>query len=472
MIQDHIDSEGILSNILKTIHTPIFHSDREGRIVLCSDKFCHFIGLERDSILGKKPGDVFPDKLVETLEAADKVIDVENQEFRMSLSLRFNGIDELLHICKKGLFDLDGLYQGSSTSIQLINQLHDFEHHSQRILRLKDAILSINNYIKEVEDIISLFDLILEKVLTAVDHATVGCVLLLDENGMLRIVSSIGYGISTSSSFSIRVEDTFHWKEANSEPRETLIINDLQKFMIENNMPDTLLSDESSRTIRSTMSTPLIVEDKLYGLINLDSSEDNVFDETDRALLECIRSQVPIAINMFNAFERTVFESEHDQLTGLFNRRYFENVYSMIQKKARRYQDVFLMILFDLNYFKEVNDTYGHPVGDEILCYFAKEMSDWFRNSDVFARYGGDEFIAVMFNADEEQCRKRLEEKRLEMLRMPLKFEEHQIVCSFSYGIVSFGRDGKDYDTLLSKADKRMYEHKSMVKSSVDRDHS
>ena len=79
---------------------------------------------------------------------------------------------------------------------------------------------------------------------------------------------------------------------------------------------------------------------------------------------------------------------------------------------------------------------------------------------------GGDEFVALMFNADSVNCKKRLDEKRLSFLERPLEFDGHQISCNFSYGLVCFGTDGNDFESLIGKADQRMYEHKSRVKSS------
>lgn len=74
--------------------------------------------------------------------------------------------------------------------------------------------------------------------------------------------------------------------------------------------------------------------------------------------------------------------------------------------------------------------------------------------------------MAIMFNAEEGNCRQRLDEKRLQLLNAPLVFEGNEIFCDFSYGLVCFGREGKDYETLIAEADRRMYEHKSRVKSS------
>lgn len=174
----------------------------------------------------------------------------------------------------------------------------------ERLMRVKDAILAINASLLEMKDSAQLFDLILEKVLSAVEHATVGCVLLLGDDGMLRIASARGYPAEELPDFRVRLEDTFQWKKSGGDLNGTLIINDLQGFMRVLDIPSDILKDSEGQEIKSTMSTPLVVDGAFLGLLNLDSREDNVFDEVDRILVEFIRSQIPIVIKMFKSHER------------------------------------------------------------------------------------------------------------------------------------------------------------------------
>lgn len=169
-------------------------------------------------------------------------------------------------------------------------------------MKVKDAILAVNASLLGAKDITELFDLILRTVLPAIDHANVACVLMLGPDGMLRIISSYGYPENQLPDFRVRLEDTFQWKKSGGQLDETLIINDLQRFMRELGINTDILKDDDGFDIRSTMSTPLIVDGNFLGLLNLDSRNDNVFDEVDRILVEVIRSQIPIAIKMFKNF--------------------------------------------------------------------------------------------------------------------------------------------------------------------------
>ncbi len=174
----------------------------------------------------------------------------------------------------------------------------------ERLIKVKDAIQSINASLLESASLEQLFGLILRSVLPAIEHANVACVLALGDDGKLRIVASIGYAAEDIAGFRVRLEDTFQWKKSHGRLSDTLIINDLPGFMRELGIPSDIPSDSEGQSIKSTMSTPLIVEGEFIGLLNLDSRNDNVFDEIDRTLVEVIRSQVPIAIRMFKSFER------------------------------------------------------------------------------------------------------------------------------------------------------------------------
>ncbi len=175
---------------------------------------------------------------------------------------------------------------------------------NERLLRVKDAILSINTSLLEMKDTAQLFDLILDNVLPAIEHANVGCVLLLDKGNLLRIAAAKGYPENEIPDFSVRMEDSFQWKRCGGHLTDTLIINDLQEFTRELGVPLDILKDRDGYEIKSTMSTPLIVDGKFLGLLNLDSRGNDVFDDVDRTLVEVIRSQIPIIIKMFKSFER------------------------------------------------------------------------------------------------------------------------------------------------------------------------
>ncbi|NOV93106.1 GGDEF domain-containing protein [Clostridium saccharobutylicum] len=114
---------------------------------------------------------------------------------------------------------------------------------------------------------------------------------------------------------------------------------------------------------------------------------------------------------------------------------------------------------------KFVNDNYGHLAGDELIKTFSRGLSGLAKEFDIIGRFGGDEFVGAFFNIHLQRLVNKLQELIEYFKSNPIIYEGNNIVCSYSYGIVSFPRDGTEFNKLIKIADKRMYEYKKIVKS-------
>ena len=144
-----------------------------------------------------------------------------------------------------------------------------------------------------------------------------------------------------------------------------------------------------------------------------------------------------------------------DPLTGLFNRRYIEQRLEDEIKRSERHGRPLSVILFDLDEFKQVNDTYGHGAGDALLKTFAERLSKATRGSDASARYGGDEFLVVLPECKPENVQHVL--KRLEGIRVEIEGHNLPIVISAGWADLLSGESAKD---LLARADAELYANK------------
>ena len=194
----------------------------------------------------------------------------------------------------------------------------------------------------------------------------------------------------------------------------------------------------------------------------------NAFDDDDVKLMEFARDNVEIAISNQLLYEEKAFLSKYDSLTSLYNRHYFDDVFENIRDKALRYNEKFNLVVFDLNDLKSTNDEYGHMAGDEVLKYFAQSCKGLMRKSDIIARYGGDEFVGIVFNCSQDKLRKRIDEHLKWLSVNPLEVKSQPIKCSYSYGIAAFGEDGYTLNELFKIADDRMYENKIRHKLGFD----
>ena len=144
-----------------------------------------------------------------------------------------------------------------------------------------------------------------------------------------------------------------------------------------------------------------------------------------------------------------------DPLTGLFNRRYIEQRLEDEIKRYERHGRPLSVILFDLDEFKQVNDTYGHGAGDALLKAFAERLSKATRGSDASARYGGDEFLVVLPECKPENVQHVL--KRLEGIRVEIEGRTLQLALSAGWAELRSGESAKE---LLARADAELYANK------------
>ena len=154
----------------------------------------------------------------------------------------------------------------------------------------------------------------------------------------------------------------------------------------------------------------------------------------------------------------------HDILTGLPNRELFMDRFTSEIKKAHRNDTNFALLFFDLNDFKSVNDKYGHEVGDAVLIEFSKRLSLTLRESDTVARWGGDEFLAILPDIKDKEISAVID-KILDQLKENFVHNDLKLELKTSIGISCFPSDGNSPDDLISKADKAMYKSK---KSKLD----
>ena len=150
----------------------------------------------------------------------------------------------------------------------------------------------------------------------------------------------------------------------------------------------------------------------------------------------------------------------YDNLTGLANRNLFEDRLHMMIEDCRRHKNTFALVNLDLNRFKQVNDTYGHEQGDELLRQFADRAKDTVRTSDTLARIGGDEFIMLLPDMDTETCACLCERFR-GLVTIPYRLSRAEVSLGLSVGVAIFPVHGEDPATLMRYADQAMYVSKS-----------
>jgi len=153
--------------------------------------------------------------------------------------------------------------------------------------------------------------------------------------------------------------------------------------------------------------------------------------------------------------------STHDHLTGLYNRHFLSDYQEMALSAARRENRRAAILIIDLNDFKNVNDTYGHSVGDKVLVETARLLQGFTRAEEAAFRLGGDEFLIVLPDIADMQSLKSLSQRLKLIFEQEFKVAGYPIELTLSIGYAVFPEHGKDFDALLRAADKLLYQEKA-----------
>ncbi|RKZ95848.1 MAG: diguanylate cyclase, partial [Gammaproteobacteria bacterium] len=150
----------------------------------------------------------------------------------------------------------------------------------------------------------------------------------------------------------------------------------------------------------------------------------------------------------------------HDHLTGLFNRVELEQYFQKELSRSKRYQHELSIFMIDIDHFKEVNDTYGHLVGDHILKKYAAFLQNTIRTTDLVARYGGEEFVVILPETSIKEAEELAERLRVMTSNLNIELNEGTFNITISLGIATYPEHGQSYDTLLEHTDLAIYRAK------------
>ena len=263
-----------------------------------------------------------------------------------------------------------------------------------------------------------------------------GIVVVSDEGNILNYNNNyINMWHIKSSIIGKRYHDVIREYVDTLTPSFGSIHSDLTSFNINDNKTHIVLND--SRRIEY-YAQPCVKENVAFGVVW-------VFrDVTERILLN----------------EKLEHQATHDALTGLPNRACMFDRLNQTILNAKRHNSSFCVLFFDLDRFKFINDSLGHRVGDEVLKAFVDNVKSLIRESDTFARIGGDEFVMIVPDFMNEESIVKFVLKILNKVKEPLQVFEHNLVMSSSIGISIYPKDGETSNEILVNADMAMYSAK------------
>ena len=222
-------------------------------------------------------------------------------------------------------------------------------------------------------------------------------------------------------------------------------------------------------TLKSYLTLPLAIEGEIIGCISVNSEQPNAFDAQHLQFFSVIGYQMAATLEHFQRLSSVKKEAIYDTLTGLVNRRYFEERLSVETEKAFPSGSNLSVIMVDIDHFKRVNDTFGHAGGDKVLREIASLLkSSVRRQDDMVARYGGEEFVLVLPGVALEATSTIAERIRRSVENTPVDIGETQVHLTISLGLSSFPiHRAKSKEELVKMADLALYDAKRRGRNRV-----
>lgn len=401
----------------------------------------------------------------------DCVLELDSNIQAASLPLMFAG--EVLGVvfvtAEKGQplqDDLDLLKQVAVIASLSIHHARQRESVSRELFRSK-SLSQISAVMYEIQDWDDLALHVCPKLFDALDLSRVSLYNVDQKEQTLDIYATWARNdnvvVRCDPIVSAMVKDTvIHWCFENKlpaqinrtveDPRESA---QMHEFRRENN-------------IGSTLCMPVMANGKVRGMLVVCRSLDKRdFDENDVNTVHTVIGQLSTALQRHELLQEVQYQAVHDSLTGLPNRRGFEDFLSDLLAQSSESEVLKAVLFFDLDGFKDINDTYGHAAGDVVLEQVAKRLTECKAESDMLARLGGDEFAVVLPSI--AALKEAVERAACfaESFSEPFLVDNVEVSLGVSIGISFYPRDGVIMDDLIRHADMAMYQAKSKGRNRI-----
>jgi diguanylate cyclase (GGDEF)-like protein/PAS domain S-box-containing protein len=216
---------------------------------------------------------------------------------------------------------------------------------------------------------------------------------------------------------------------------------------------------------------PLLAQGESLGnlIISTDNDQDqDLMGAEERKFMEAAAGSISIALANLRLRERLQYQSIRDVLTGLYNRRYFDETLLREMNRASRGNHPLSILMFDIDHFKKFNDAHGHDAGDFVLNNVSEIMLSFIRESDIACRYGGEEFMIILPDTPIEIAQKRAETLRGEISRNELRFNDEPLgAITISIGVAAYPQHGEQKNALIKSADEALYQAKQNGRNRV-----
>lgn len=218
----------------------------------------------------------------------------------------------------------------------------------------------------------------------------------------------------------------------------------------------------------STLCIPMVAHGETVGIFHLTNRSPDVFTKENTNIAASVARQTGLTISNLKLQQSMRDQSIRDPLTGLFNRRYLDEVLSQEVSRARRHDTNFGVMMIDIDHFKRINDEYGHDAGDAALVKISDLFKNYLRNEDIACRYGGEEFTLIMPESNAASFQERAHELCKLVRETKFMYKNNtSINITVSIGLASFPDYSDEIDFVIKAADTALYQAKHAGRNQV-----
>ena len=313
-----------------------------------------------------------------------------------------------------------------------------------RILQLS-TLYEVGKAISSELDFRKLQNMILEIVVKVIKAEKGSLMMLDDAEKTLTIGVAIGLSEEIARDTRLEVgESVAGWVVKNRKP-----------LFVDNVETDPIFQSIKKKNVRTgtLMSVPLTVKDKILGTLNISKSLPESFSDRDFELFINLANQAAIAIDNARLYRYAVT----DEMTRLYNHRYFQQRLDEEIQRADRYENHVSLVILDVDHFKKFNDTFGHPEGDRVLKTVARLIEKNVREIDIPARYGGEEFVIICPEKNGEGSLTPAERIRTAIEGYDFRINGEHVPITVSLGVCCYPDAASSKTDLIQKADAALY---------------
>ncbi|WP_448523322.1 sensor domain-containing diguanylate cyclase [Pseudothermotoga sp.] len=329
----------------------------------------------------------------------------------------------------------------------------------RKFRKLHEALTQISEYYLKGQNGERLYQMILEKAIEVVPKAQAGSVLI-NRQGKHVYVAAVGYDLEELSKIEYPESVQKKWLEKPIKKK-----SDMVNFNREDEKTLEILKKHGRvEDIMCSLVVPVQIGKEIVLTFNLENFErEEAFDEEALQIAKLFANYVGVVFLKIKQDEQILQQQKmmeylynHDPLTGLLNRRAFEEYGEKLLSLAKRERKKVTLLFLDLLKFKNINDEYGHETGDLVLKVLGSKLEKAFRESDVVARFGGDEFVALLYDCDRDSLTHLLD-RVFQIVEEPTQLDDKTFQVGVNIGVSIYPNDTQELDQLIRLADMAMY---------------